>query len=110
MAAGTTERIQRVEGGHAVTASCARRHTTQTPRSPLLAAQNNSNLEVITTLLTAGADIDGTEIYGHTPLMGASSFNLNPEVAMTLLNAGASVRSNLARGRQRSTMPRATRN
>jgi ankyrin repeat protein len=48
----------------------------------------NKNLEVITTLLKAGAKLDDRDDTGQTPLMNAAQFN-TPEVITTLLEAGA---------------------
>lgn len=52
----------------------------------MLAAGNNPNPEVISTLLNAGADLKAqNEWYGWTPLMVAAGKNQNPEVITTLL-------------------------
>jgi ankyrin repeat protein len=63
-------------------------------RTPLfLAAANNKNPVVITTLLKAGADIKARDKDGRTALMGAASFNQNPSVITTLLKAGADIKA-----------------
>jgi ankyrin repeat protein len=59
--------------------------------TPLMeAAGANSNPEVITVLLKAGADIEARDsCFGRTSLMWAALSNQNPEVLATLLKAGA---------------------
>ncbi len=55
--------------------------------TPLIAAlMSNSNLEIINTLLEAGADSSKTDINKRTPLMIAAKHHSNLEVIDTLLN------------------------
>ena len=54
-------------------------------------AWNNSNPEVIKTLLNAGAYINAKGGYGMTALMLAAGDNGNPEVIKALINGGASI-------------------
>jgi ankyrin repeat protein len=62
--------------------------------TPLMgAAEFNSNPEVITTLLKAGANVDFRDKDGWTALMGATVFNPNPEVITALLAAGADAKA-----------------
>jgi ankyrin repeat protein len=68
-------------------------------RTPLMLAAYNQNPEVITTLLTAGADIKARDLdYGFTALMFAALFNQNPEATITLLKAGADINARDKRG------------
>ena len=55
----------------------------------MYAAEFNPNPEVITTLLTAGADLNAQENNGATALLFAAGENPNPKVVTTLLTAGA---------------------
>ena len=59
--------------------------------TPLMcAAGYNQNIQVIITLLKAGADINAQDRYNNmTPLMYAAWLNQNPELVTTLLDAGA---------------------
>ena len=70
--------------------------------TPLItAASFNTDPEVITTLLKAGADLEARDSspYGMTALMGAAYTNRNPEVIITLLKAGADARAKDKGGR-----------
>ena len=61
-------------------------------RTPLIVASgNNSNPEIITTLLKHGASVNEMSETGSTPLILASGNNQNPEIITTLLKHGASV-------------------
>ena len=55
----------------------------------MIAAAHNSNPEVITVLVQAGADVNATDASGVTPLMLAAAGNSNPEVITVLLSLGA---------------------
>jgi ankyrin repeat protein len=55
----------------------------------LIAAEYNTNLEVLTRLIRAGADLNAKYQDGYTPLIEAASKNMNPAVIMTLLGADA---------------------
>jgi ankyrin repeat protein len=55
----------------------------------MIAAANNPNPEVITTLLNAGAEVNAGDTDGRTVLMWAAQDNKNSEVITALLNAGA---------------------
>ena len=55
----------------------------------MYAAEFNPDPQVITTLLTAGADLNAQENNGATALLFAAGENPNPEVVTTLLAAGA---------------------
>jgi ankyrin repeat protein len=55
----------------------------------MYASSSNTNPEVITTLLNAGASVSERDTDGRTPLMYASRSNTNPEVITTLLKAGS---------------------
>ncbi len=55
----------------------------------MYAAEFNPDPEVITTLLTAGADLNAQENNGATALLFAAGENPNPKVVTTLLAAGA---------------------
>ncbi len=69
-------------------------------RTPLMfAAGNNSNLEVITALLKAGAEIEARDEIGGTPLMLAAENNSNPEVITALLKAGADAKAKDSTGK-----------
>ena len=57
------------------------------------AADTNSNPEMITTLLKAGADIEARDKGGSTALMAAAERNPNPEVITALLRAGADAKA-----------------
>ena len=59
----------------------------------MLAAVGNSNPEVITALLKAGAKLEARDEAGWTPLMIAAGFNSNPEVITALLKAGANAKT-----------------
>jgi hypothetical protein len=59
----------------------------------MLAAIDNPDAEVITTLLEAGADINAHDKNGMTPLMYAARFNFNPDVLTTLIKAGADAKA-----------------
>jgi ankyrin repeat protein len=60
----------------------------------MCAAGYNSNAEVISTLLRAGADIDARDRYNNmTALMYAAWFNQNPAIITTLLNSGADAKA-----------------
>ena len=59
----------------------------------MLAAQDNSNPEVITALLKAGAEVNARVEGGVTPLMIAAWHNSNPEVITALLKAGADAKA-----------------
>jgi len=62
--------------------------------SPLMqAARNNSNPEVITALIEAGANVNYIGPAGRTPLMIAAATNTNPEVIITLLKFGADAKA-----------------
>jgi ankyrin repeat protein len=52
------------------------------------AAKLNENLEVITTLIKAGADINTQDNLGKTALMHAADFSRKPDVITTLIKAG----------------------
>lgn len=61
-------------------------------RTPLMfAARNNSDPEVIKTLITYGANINEEEMHGVNSLTLAAEFNPNPEVINALIQAGADV-------------------
>jgi ankyrin repeat protein len=61
-------------------------------KTPLmLAAVDNSKLELLRALINAGADVHMRDGNGATPLMFAAGANSNPEVIKTLVNAGADV-------------------
>ena len=61
-------------------------------RTPLIcAARNNGNSEVITLLLTAGAEIDARGDNGMTALMHSVDNKNNPEVIAALIEAGANL-------------------
>jgi ankyrin repeat protein len=53
------------------------------------AAANNTNPEVLTTLLKAGAEVNARKQNGGTALIVAAQYNTNPEVLSVLLKAGA---------------------
>ena len=57
----------------------------------MVSAQYNINLDIITLLIKAGAQINVCDTFGLTPLMYAARYNLNKEVIATLLKAGADV-------------------
>ena len=60
--------------------------------SPLhIAAEVNSDPEVLLRLIRAGAEINGTTKKGWTPLHSAARFNPNPEILLTLIDAGANI-------------------
>ncbi len=54
----------------------------------MLAVMNN-RLEVITSLLGAGADVKAHDLDGLTPLMYAAMYSNNPDVLVLLLKSGA---------------------
>jgi ankyrin repeat protein len=53
------------------------------------ASASNPNPEVISLLIKAGADVNGTDIVGMSALLMAAMNNANPEVVKRLLQAGA---------------------
>ncbi len=60
--------------------------------TPLMSAANiNPDPEVITVLLTAGAELEARDLYGPgaTALIWAAAYNPNPQVTAALLQAGA---------------------
>ena len=57
----------------------------------MLAAGNNTNPEVITTLLRAGANLKALNKDGWTSLMAAVRNNGHLEVTIALLKAGADI-------------------
>jgi len=62
--------------------------------SPLMqAASVNSNPDVITALIEAGAIVNDIGPAGRTPLMFAAGNNTNPEVIITLLKFGADAKA-----------------
>ena len=63
------------------------------------AAWNNENLEVLTTLINAGADVKAKTDDGRTVLYAAAS-NENVEVVSALIKAGASVANAVVPGRE----------
>jgi len=65
----------------------------------MYAAELNSNPEVITTLLKAGAKLDDRDTNGMTALMVAAHFNPNPEVITILINAGADGKLKSSKGK-----------
>ena len=64
----------------------------------MLAAGNNSNPEVITALISAGAYVDASNDDRETALMRAAKFNSNPEICTVLINAGANVNARDSKG------------
>jgi ankyrin repeat protein len=65
----------------------------------MLAAQFNSNSEVITAFLKAGAEVNARDENGVTPLMLAAQFNSNPEVITAFLKAGANAKTKSKKGK-----------
>jgi ankyrin repeat protein len=62
--------------------------------TPLMwAISDNSNPEVITALIEAGAHVNDIGPAGRTPLMFAAKKNTNPEVIITLLKYGADAKA-----------------
>jgi len=60
--------------------------------SPLhIAAEVNSDPEILLSLIRAGAEINGKTSKGWTPLHSAARFNPNPEILLTLIDAGANI-------------------
>ncbi|MCH2145261.1 MAG: ankyrin repeat domain-containing protein, partial [Phycisphaerales bacterium] len=60
--------------------------------TPLMhAASRNPRPEVITALISAGADVNARDHFGGTALMSAAVGNPNPEIFTTLIKAGADV-------------------
>jgi len=57
----------------------------------MLAAEDNPNPDVITTLLEAGAEIEARDEIDRTALMFAAEDNPNPDMITTLLRAGAEI-------------------
>mgnify|MGYP000276209955 CR=1 FL=1 len=67
-----------------------------------IAAETNTNPEVMEVLLKAGADIEVSDKYGETPLLLAVDGEIvmeNPEVIDALLKAGADVNAKDVDGR-----------
>ncbi|MBO46365.1 MAG: hypothetical protein CMJ96_05645 [Planctomycetes bacterium] len=64
-----------------------------------IAAQFNSNPEVITVLLKAGAELEARAEDGSTPLMFAAVGNSSPEVITALLKAGANAKTKSKTGK-----------
>jgi ankyrin repeat protein len=91
---GSLQQInEAIEGGEKVNARIM-------GRTPLMmAAESNSDPEVITALINAGADVNETNLSGRTPLLLAIDSNPNPEVIITLINAGANVNAKNAAGK-----------
>ena len=63
-----------------------------------VAAWNNTNSAVVTTLLEAGAALEARTRAGLTPLHVAARRNANPSVVITLLDAGADPKAKTANG------------
>ncbi len=61
--------------------------------SLMLAAEHNTNPEVISVLVRAGADVNAKMRGDWTSLMLAARDNTNPEVISALLEAGADVKA-----------------
>jgi ankyrin repeat protein len=59
--------------------------------TPLMMSASNSNIEVMTILLKAGADVNAKGEAGLTPLMKAVWMDTSPEVITFLFKAGADV-------------------
>ncbi len=59
----------------------------------IFALSYDTNVDIIDTILKAGANPNTPSRNGHTPLHTAISINNNPEVIQSLLNAGAKVTS-----------------
>jgi ankyrin repeat protein len=55
------------------------------------AANSNTNPEVISTLLKAGANVKAKDDTDFTVLLIAAEYNTNPEVITRLIKAGADV-------------------
>jgi ankyrin repeat protein len=60
--------------------------------TPLLYAARDGRLDLVRTLLTAGADIEGTDANGITPLIIAITNN-HPDVARFLIDSGADIKA-----------------
>ena len=60
-------------------------------RPPLYAAVNNSNPDIIKTLLDAGADVDARDKSGWTSLMYAVAYSRKSDIIKALIDAGADV-------------------
>ena len=87
---GTPQSVQAaISGGADVNAQDMKDEYGKTPL--MWAARNNTNPEVITTLLKAGAKIEARDTRGYTPLKYAAWNNPNLEVVTTLLKAGADI-------------------
>ena len=54
-------------------------------------AQQTANLEAVTTLIQAGADVNVKDKYGKTPLHFAAQSSNNPKIVTILIKAGANV-------------------
>jgi len=66
--------------------------------TPLMMSASNGNIEVITILLKAGADVNAKGEAGLTPLMKAVWMDTNPEVITTLYKAGADINARSENG------------
>ena len=64
-----------------------------------IAAEVNTDPEVLLRLIRAGAKINGVTEKGWTPLHSAARFNPNPEVLLTLLDAGADINARTKSGK-----------
>ena len=56
-----------------------------------IAAKYAKNLEAVTTLIQAGADVNVKDKYGKTPLHFAAQSSNNPKIVTILIKAGANV-------------------
>jgi ankyrin repeat protein len=66
----------------------------------MYAVGNNSDPEVITALIGAGADVNAKNIDGITVLMCAALGNSNPEVIAALLQIGADINARTKNGKR----------
>ena len=62
-----------------------------TPLIWAVSVSGNNNLEVLNTLINAGADVNAREEHGWTILMCAAGNNNKPEVFNVLIKAGADI-------------------
>ncbi|MBT8102298.1 MAG: ankyrin repeat domain-containing protein, partial [Gammaproteobacteria bacterium] len=53
------------------------------------AAAENTNVDILTTLIEAGADVNARDRFGWLPIHTAAEGNSNPEVIEVLLAAGS---------------------